>query len=47
MLVPGTTNLNWSSIAGDSNNTNLVATVDGGQVRVGGQSLMMMIGQGR
>jgi len=32
--VPGTTAYNWSSIAGDANNTNLVATVDGGKVRV-------------
>ena len=33
VLVPGTTGLNWSSIAGDASGTNLVATVDGGKVR--------------
>jgi hypothetical protein len=34
VLVPGTTGISWSSIAGDDSNTNLVATVDGGKVCV-------------
>ena len=34
-MVPvlGTTAFNWTSIAGDYNGTNLVATVDNGKVR--------------